>query len=210
MIVAPTLHRLDQPDTRAALLWTWPQPMPMISSAAVGGGFVRARTIVNIGVRSEYHRTDLCEHATEIRSRIGAEVAGPSLLTAADVTLGVSTVDHDVRCDATVGITRPTWAADVDDAFVAWSPGTVNLVVQVPVRLVDAAFVNAVITATEAKAQAFREAGIPGTGTASDAIVVVGADRGPTESFGGPRSQWGARIARAVRDAVALGIVNHP
>ena len=52
------------------------------------------------------------------------------------------------------------------------------------------------VTATEAKAQALVEAGVPGTGTASDAVVVC-CPPGGTEPYGGPRSVWGARLARA-------------
>ena len=90
--------------------------------------------------------------------------------------------------------------------------GTINLLVVVPVPLSDAALVNAVVTATEAKAQALAEAGLRGTGTSSDAVCVAcpgraaagGADGAP-EPYGGPRSLWGGRIARAVHAAVAAG-----
>ncbi|WP_067128846.1 adenosylcobinamide amidohydrolase [Microtetraspora malaysiensis] len=102
------------------------------------------------------------------------------------------------------------------------TPGTINIVVAVPVAFTDAALVNAVMTVTEAKTQALVEAGFPGTGTASDAVCVAvrdhgtgdgpgtgraawhGAEAGP-ELFGGPRSIWGARIARAVHRAVLAG-----
>ncbi|MFF4778427.1 adenosylcobinamide amidohydrolase [Microtetraspora fusca] len=106
------------------------------------------------------------------------------------------------------------------------APGTINIIVAVPVAFTDAALVNAVMTVTEAKTQALIEAGFPGTGTASDAVCVAvrdagthqgtgggsgvgratwdGGDAGP-ELFGGPRSIWGARIARAVHRAVLAG-----
>ena len=71
-----------------------------------------------------------------------------------------------------------------------------------PARLGDAALVNAVATATEAKAQALRELGIAATGTATDAVTVLCPPTGPVEAYGGPRSRWGARLARAVHEAV--------
>ena len=84
--------------------------------------------------------------------------------------------------------------------------GTVNIVVYVPARLGDAALVNAVATATEAKAQAIWELGLPATGTPTDAVTVLcpadGAGRPP---YGGPRSTWGAPLARAVHAAVLAG-----
>ena len=71
-------------------------------------------------------------------------------------------------------------------------------------RCGDAALANALVTATEAKAQALFEAGVPGTGTASDAVAVC-CPPGGTEPYGGPRSTWGARLARAVHAAVEGG-----
>jgi len=62
------------------------------------------------------------------------------------------------------------------------------------------------LTATEAKTQAVLDAGFTGTGTATDAICIAApADTTREEEFTGPRSMWGARIARAVHAAVRAG-----
>ena len=112
---------------------------------------------------------------------------------------------------ATVGLRVPTWAAAPTgrpDPELAPPPrpGTINVIVALPVPLTDAALVNAVVTATEAKTQAVLEAGFAGTGTATDAICVAApADGTREEDFTGPRSLWGARIARAVHAAVRAG-----
>ncbi len=56
--------------------------------------------------------------------------------------------------------------------------------------------------------QALLDAGIAGTGTATDAVCIL-ADRpagGGVEPFGGPRSTWGARAARATYAAVRAGV----
>lgn len=113
---------------------------------------------------------------------------------------------------ATVGVRRPVWAADVNEPVEpdtgpgTINPGTINLVVMLPVRLSDAALVNAVSTATEAKVQALLHHGVDGTGTASDAVAVLCVADGTAHEFGGPRSRWGSRIARAVHDVTAAGI----
>ncbi|WP_018217501.1 adenosylcobinamide amidohydrolase [Salinispora vitiensis] len=83
--------------------------------------------------------------------------------------------------------------------------GTVNIVVYVPARLGPAALINAVATATEAKAQAIAELGVPGTGTPTDAVTVCCPTEGPEAPYGGPRSTWGAPLARAVHRAVLAG-----
>ncbi|GAA3959700.1 adenosylcobinamide amidohydrolase [Actinomadura viridis] len=90
-------------------------------------------------------------------------------------------------------------------------PGTVNIIVEVPAALSDAALVNAVMTATEAKTQALLEAGYACTGTASDALCIAALipRSGKAEPFAGPRSTWGARIARAVHAAVHAGALDY-
>lgn len=202
-------------DTRAVLAWRFPEPRVALSSAPVGGGSAGLDWLVNVGVTEGYARTDLAGHADEVAARLGLVGTGAALLTAADVRRAVNAEDGDVVVDASVGVTKPTWAADADDAFAVrdgdgWVPGTINVVVQLPVALSAAAAVNAVVTATEAKAQALFEAGIPGTGTASDAVVVLWPALVPAEPFAGPRSPWGARIARAVHAAVRHGLEVHP
>lgn len=81
--------------------------------------------------------------------------------------------------------------------------------------------VNAVTTATEAKAQALRDAGVDGSGTPADAVCIAAPQPLPGqagEAFTGPRSTWGARLARAVhratydacvRDLRARGAAGH-
>jgi adenosylcobinamide hydrolase len=133
-----------------------------------------------------------------------------AMMTAVDVRWARRASDGRVEVVATVGVGWPTYAAAPDGAGGTWSPGTINLVVYVPAHLSEAALVNGVITATEAKSQALAEAGVPGTGTASDAICVacpaLPAAGAAAEPYGGPRSRWGAPLARAVHAAVAAGL----
>jgi adenosylcobinamide hydrolase len=119
----------------------------------------------------------------------------------------VTTADEGVEVVATVGLGEPEWAAAprAEPRVPVRIAGTINVVALLPERLSDAAFVNAIATATEAKAQALFELGISGTGTATDAVCIATPADGRAETFGGPRSRWGSRLARAVRDAVRLG-----
>ncbi len=139
---------------------------------------------------------------------LGCDGPGVGFLTAAPVEAFTTGRDGDVDAYATVGLRHPTWAADAEGAAGGLPVGTINLLVGVPVRLAPAALVNAVMTATEAKSQALVEHGVPGTGTASDAICVVCPATGDTESFAGPRAAIGSRIARAVHAAVGEGTAN--
>jgi adenosylcobinamide amidohydrolase len=112
--------------------------------------------------------------------------------------------DEGVVVVATVGIGEASWAA-APAASPASTVGTINVFAFIPVRLSDAALVNAVATVAEAKAQAFVELGYAGTGTATDATCVLCPLDGDSEQYGGPRSTWGARLARAVYQAVLVG-----
>lgn len=205
-MVAETLH---------ALVWSFATPVLALSSAPVGGGSAALDWLLNIGVVRHYARTDLDEHVADVASRIGLTGTGAGLFTAVPVERVVRADDDGVVVDATVGVTRPTWAADDDGRHsvrsgTEWHAGTINLVAQVPAALSPAAAVNAVITVTEAKVQALVEAGVPGTGTASDAVVVCWPAAVPVEDFAGPRSTWGARLARATHRAVVGGLAVHP
>ena len=180
--------------------------MPALSSAPVGGGFSQIDWVLNIGVASDYGRTDLAEHVGEVAAELELDGAGVAKFTAVDLSGLVSEDCDGVAVDATVGISHPTWAADpAASTEAAGVPGTINLVVQMPVALDPGAAVNAVITATEAKAQALGDRGVPGTGTATDAVTVVWPSEGAPERFAGPRSQWGSRLGQAVYRAVWAG-----
>ena len=188
------------------LLWRAPAPMRMVASAPHGGGLGLRRWVMNAQVPAGYGRRDPDHHLGRLGVSLGLRGPGGGMLTAAYVRAVSQTVDTGVDVWATVGLGHPTWAAAEDPVRPVSLVGTINLVVVVPERLSDAALVNAVATATEAKTQALWAAGIGGTGTATDAVCIACPDEGPAAAFGGPRSVWGARVARAVHAAVLGGL----
>ena len=234
-------------DAARALVWDVPPGWLALSSAAVGGGLVRPRWVTNLMVDDGFDRVDLEAYADERAGELGLTGPGTTLLTAADVRQVEHAEVEGVRCWATVGVTKPTWAAapawaadgtredrlprpDEPDQGrrrtvgtprhggpgAAPPPGTINIVVALAAALSTSALVQAVGTITEAKAQVLVQAGVPGTGTASDAVVVLCPDgmldgpEGPDEAFAGVRSVWGQRVARAVHAAVTAGLAAHP
>jgi adenosylcobinamide hydrolase len=180
------------------------RPLLSISSAPLGGGIGLRSWVINATVHKLYARMDPENHLAELAAQLGCAGAGVGFLTAADVRQCKIVADGGVEAVVTVGLGVPTWASAPDEMFAA-GPGTINSVVRAPVRLSDAALVNAVMTATEAKAQALFDAGVAATGTASDAICVLCPPDGEAAPFAGPRSEWGARIARAVYGATRAG-----
>jgi adenosylcobinamide hydrolase len=187
----------------AALVVRFRRPQRVVSSAPLGGGLGLARFVLNAQVPPGYARCDPDAHLREMAGHLGLCGPGVGMLTAADVGAFRARTDTGVRVLATVGLGHPTLAAAAPFDGAEPAAGTINLVVHLPVRLGDAALVNAVITATEAKVQALLDLGLHATGTATDAICVACPAEGAPEPFGGPRSTWGARLARAVHAAVS-------
>ena len=215
--VEPVLHPAAT-GHQGVLVWKWRSPMAVLSSAPVGGGMSRLEWAANIGVPLGYNRVDIDDHAAEVAAALGLTGQAMAMFTAADVSMVRRGVSTGAVAHATVGISKPIWAATSANRCGSQTPrtrsqnisnpSTINIVVQIPVGLCEAAAVNAVMTVTEAKTQALADLGVPGTGTASDATAVVWPADAPTERFAGPRSLWGSRIARAVHKAVSDGAVS--
>jgi adenosylcobinamide amidohydrolase len=194
----------DAPDPTpalAALAWRLAAPQLVASTAPVGGGIGLRDWVLNVQVPRDYARRDVDSHVHEVCAALGLRGAGVGMLTAAEVAAVSSAEDAGVRVEATVGLTRPTWAAAPDEDC-DMAAGTINVVAFVPLRHTDAALANLLCTVTEAKAQALIQSGVDGSGTASDAVTVLCPARGAAEPFGGPRSAYGARVARAVDAAL--------
>jgi adenosylcobinamide amidohydrolase len=184
-------------------LWRFSSPMLALSSAPYGGGWGMRRWVLAAQVAPGYSRSDPAGHLAGLARELDLDGPGIGMLTAVDVRAVRTSPEDGVVAAATVGITHPAWAAAADEP--AGVAGTVNIVAVVSRRLSRAALVNAVMTVTEAKSQALWDAGVAGTGTPSDAVAVLCAPSGPAETFGGPRSRWGSRLARAVHRAVLDG-----
>src|SRR5688500_113438 len=150
----PELERRRQgegPTGPPVLVWRFPAPVRAIATTVLGGGIGDRRWVLNAQVPAEYHVADPEAHAAALGAEQGLEGgAGIGLLTAARVLDVRTHCDGGARCDATVGVTRPTWAAAPDGSSSDWRPGTINLVCWVPAPLGDAALANALATATEA------------------------------------------------------------
>lgn len=200
------LTRVEGGERLGSLLWTAGRGWRMVSSAVLGGGIGGRAWVLNAQVSHGYRRTDPDRHLAALAAEAGARGPGVGLMTAADVAAYAHARDAGVEAVVTAGIGIRGWAASPEEgAGGPPAPGTVNIVAAVPAALTDAALVNAVATATEAKVQALLEARYDCSGTPTDAVCVAARVPAPGEepcAFAGPRSLWGARLARAVHRAV--------
>lgn len=199
--------RVEDGACRHMLAWRAGPGWRMVSSAVLGGGLGERAWVLNAQVRAGYDRMDPEAHLRELASGLGLAGTGVGLMTAASVDAFVHATDDGVEAVVTAGLGVPTWAAAPDYIPTPYRPGTINILASIPAALTDAALVNCIGTATEAKVQALLDAGYDCSGTASDAVCVAARAVAPgagecVEPFGGPRSRWGARLARAVYAAV--------
>ncbi len=191
---------LDHP----VMVWRCREPWLSVSSGPHGGGIGHRRWVLNATVEAGYDREDPDRHVSELASLLGLSGQGTGLLTAVDVRHVVTAVDEDVQVSVTTGVGRPVWAADRAEAEDSYVPGTINVVCWLPWRLSESTLVRGVTVVAEAKAAALLDAGIAGTGTCTDAMVLCCRPDGP--ALPDPRWPWTDALRRAVQGAVVAGL----
>jgi len=197
-----------------AVVVTASEPLTVLSSAFVGGGFAAAHAIVNLHVRkniAEAETDGLLSRFVERR-----EIRGPwvGLLTSAwtenAVVAEAAGSGMTALAVATVGLSNRITAGRTP--LGAWAPSTINTAVVVDAAPEPAALVNAVMTVTEVKTSLLASVdlrcddGSVASGTSTDAVVVAATGRGLRCRFGGPISDLGWVVARAAREALDAGI----
>lgn len=190
------------------------RPLRAVASAIVGGGLGPARAIVNLHVARGFHCADSEAQLAAFALRRSVPSPFVGLLTGAATEKAELAVERQdgITASAVVTVGLSNRSAAGRSAQAAWRPSTINTIVVVDAEPEDAALVNLVITATEAKTLALAEAGISAheggfvTGTSSDAVVVAATGHGPRCRFGGPVSRLGWLVARAVKAAVDAGV----
>ncbi len=192
-------------------------PFRAISSAVLNGGLAHASSILNLQVASSY----VCEEpeallwrAIKTRRNLKPPVIG--LMTAADIRNYALTIKNvgnlTVATIITAGLSHPATSGD-DMAYGYPKAGTINVIIIIDGNPNDACLVNAVMTATEAKAAALHELGIRSkfsgeisTGTTSDAVVIAATGRGRPIVYAGTATTLGYLIARSMREGLKKAV----
>lgn len=199
-----------------AVVVTAESPLTVVSTAAVGGGFASARSLVNLHVAKDFPHGDLDGRMRAFVRERALPEPFVGLFTAAWTERAERATETIGDCTAaavvTVGLSNPVAAGITQATQPALEPSTINMIVVVDAAPDAAAMVNAVATITEAKVAVLTAFGLecgdgaPATGTSTDAVVVAATGRGPRCRFGGPASDLGAATARAVRRALERGV----
>jgi adenosylcobinamide hydrolase len=197
------------------------QPLRVLSSAPVRGGWCEATDIVNRRVPADYCEPDPQRDTVRWLIRHGFEPEkAVALMTAARTEDAACVrVEGDGFCLAalvTAGVGNAVRAGNAgisdDDR---WRPGTINTILLVDGHVTESAMAGALVTATEAKAAALQDLevtdpqGNVATGTSTDAVVIARLHRagGPIHLYAGTVSPLGIAVARAVYDAVAEAVL---
>lgn len=199
------------------LLLQSPAHMDCLSNAIYGGGLGRIDRVANIYVDRFYD----CNHPEQDVEKLFQDwgytpQSTAGLLTAVRLehaaVLEETGQDGSIFCCTTAGVSNGARAGSERTTFPAYQPGTINIMLILDARMTQAAMVNAVITAVEAKAAALADLGIRdaengliATGTTTDAIVlgVSQSSSYPIEHrYCGTATDLGASIGRLVYGSV--------
>ncbi|MCC7117379.1 MAG: adenosylcobinamide amidohydrolase [Anaerolineales bacterium] len=185
-------------------------PLTTLSSAIVGGGYGRARHILNASVEKNFYVDDPQAWLHELAQ--GLNVAEPfiGLITAVKLHKARSATFQaeglTVSAVITAGVGNAA-SAGITPPF-SYRPGTINTILLLDANLTPAAMLNAIITATEAKTATLKERnilapdGASATGTSTDTVTIACTGAGELQLYAGPVTTIGWLIARAVRQAL--------
>lgn len=183
------------------------EPRAVVSSTVVGAEQEVVRDFFFLRVPRDYSGTDPAGDLRRAAASFG--LIGPlvGFMTAAPVNAPrIAVEERDgirVLVLATVGLGNLCAAGLSPPA--PRPGGTINLLILVNVALTRGAMVNAVMTATEAKALALSARGLrtaegwPASGTSTDAIAVACNPQGGPLTYAGPITPVGWLIGRSVR-----------
>lgn len=193
------------------------EPLYALNSSIYGGGSGLRRLLINRQVPKSYFCDD---PAAEMRQFLLATGADPDrtagMLTAANVldagfafmsVGGKNGSPLRVASWVTAGLGNTARAGEEREEEELF-PGTINAIILIDSVLTDAAMVNAVITATEAKAAALQDLGVRtkqsgriASGTTTDAVIIAATQKGETYEYAGTATRLGYLIGRTIYDA---------
>jgi len=186
-----------------------PIPLRTLSSGVCGAGIGWNDCFVNLHVDKNYNCSDpvrdieqhLLNHDFNLNKAVG-------MMTAVNLKHVSHRFWEDTNFSLLVVVTAGVGnATDSTKASIKreTSPGTINTWIFVNGKLTEEAYIQSIMTATEAKAQALRELGIKdketntiATGTSTDSILIASTQQGEALPYAGTATALGHAIGRSV------------
>jgi adenosylcobinamide hydrolase len=162
------------------------------ASTGVSGGIRSVTTLLNHTVTEGFRHDEPSRELERLAAAAGLGDGYFGLLTAVPVQQGC-VLQYDF---VTVFVTAGLPAGQEKTA------GTVNLIITSGEGMGDAALLETIMVATEAKADALREAGYTFSGTATDAVIAA-CEGEIVHQYAGRLTTIGSRVYEAVKRGVA-------
>lgn len=196
-----------------------PVPLKSLSSGVIGAGWGWRSIFVNRHVDKHYNIDNYEQEAAAFFTENGfnlQETVGMMTAVYMEDAAWRKEVQEDayVFAVATAGAGN---AVDVTHPRSSWkqhpAPGTINIWVFVNGKLSEEAFVQGIMTATEAKTKALADRGVldvstgtTATGTSTDSILIAATQNGSYQQFAGSITPLGIAIGRAVYQSVTASL----
>ncbi|WP_335870840.1 adenosylcobinamide amidohydrolase [Bacillus sp. 2205SS5-2] len=194
-----------------------PIPLKVLSSAVIGAGMGWYKTFMNRKVSLDYEHDEPIDEMKQYIMKEGfivEETVG--MMTAVEMS-SVSIkeyVEHGfsllIVVTAGIGHARDASNSDVIDSA---APGTINTMIFINGSLSQEAFLQSIMTATEAKSKAFFDLSIKdkrtstlATGTPTDSILVAATQQGKFSAYAGSATELGSMIGRKVYECTIEAI----
>lgn len=185
-------------------------PLKVISSAVHNAGIGRYDTLLNRSIAPEYDIYNVKEETEQfLKERKFSPTNTVVMLTAVETSCAAirhfSKNNAEILVMVTAGVGN---SVDVTKTYLREEEphiGTINTWVIINGKLTDEAFIQAMITATEAKTKALADQQIKdavtntiATSTATDSLLIAATQQGEEMPYAGPITEIGKLIGRAV------------
>ncbi|WP_236838750.1 adenosylcobinamide amidohydrolase [Caldalkalibacillus salinus] len=193
-------------------------PVRTISNGVTGSGLQWIRHLCNFHVPMDYDCTDpVADIQQWIRARQWPVEDTVGMMTAVQLQ-DVVVLEQEIEGIAYLALVTAGVGNAVDiTSKRAHAPqsqvGTINTFICCDTHLTDGAFVNAMMSASEAKTKAVIDQGVhdphthtPATGTSTDSMCIAATQEGPATPYAGSGTPLGRGIGQLVYEATTVAI----
>lgn len=188
------------------------------SSAVINAGSGWYRNFVNRRVDASYHCDNVQEEMIEYLAAQGlSEADTVGMMTAVRTTDAVikeyKTPLGNIVVMVTAGVGNAVDVSRAHEVEMFPSVGTINTWIVINGELAEEAFIQSVITATEAKTKAMAHeqitdarTGTLATGTSTDSVLIAATQKGAHIEYAGPITEIGKKIGQGVFECTVEAI----
>lgn len=194
-----------------------------LSNAAINGGRLKTKSIVNHYVPLEFEHTLLEDVLNPVKQKYNLSDSVIGLLTAVKMNKAVIINEKIENIDYIVVITAGLSnliAPDIEDFHfikesenTRYKPGTINIILIFNCKLTEYAMVNLIITITEVKSLLLNKYnvrmknGILATGTSTDTIAIGFTDKGQLIKWSGFATKFGQSVGKSVFKTLNMALI---